>query len=116
MVFLTSFNSKSFPIYIFLRVQQVKSGVVHLFDTRYAFYLSCARILEICANVQCQRLIESTAPPKSCVSRLCVCVLSQPVTISEDVVHWQALLLKQREFLNKQVVRSACVIIPSLAV
>lgn len=39
----------------------------------------------------------------------------QPVIISDGAMHWQALLLKQSEFLNKQVVRTACVIIPSLA-
>ncbi len=30
------------------------------------------------------------------------CVLSQPVTISEGAIHWQALLLKQSEFLNNR--------------
>jgi len=53
---------------------------------------------------------------------LCVCVcvnqrvLSQPVTISEGAMNWQALLLKQRQFLNKQVARTGHVIISSLAI
>lgn len=95
---------------------------MHLFDTRDAFYLSSAEILEICANVQCQRLTPSTAlcQEDSLSLSLCVClnqcVLSQPVTISEGAMNWQALLLKQSQFLNKQVVRTAHVIILSLAV
>lgn len=60
--------------------------------------------------------------PQHCVKTislsLCVClnqrVLSQPVTISEGAMNWQALLLKQSQFLNKQVVRTAHVM--SLAV
>ncbi len=37
-----------------------------------------------------------------CVLCLNQCVLSQPVTISEGAIHWQALLLKQSEFLNNR--------------
>ncbi len=74
-----------------------------LFDTGYAFYLSCARILEICANVECQRSISSTALKRCVCVCLNQCVLSQPVSISEGAIHWQALLLKQSEFLNNRL-------------